>query len=94
MREENHDLYSIAAKTRVTISWSEETETFVTKKKTRFPKNVKTPVTLTFSPQNSEYGDIFKNAGLDIKPLEFNDTTNKPVVEKTPTLEDLLKDFK
>lgn len=98
MREESHPLYPIAAKAHLTISWPDSIETLTSYKKIHHPKNPKSPVTLTISPHDSEYGDIFKDAGIDVLPIDhnlFTDTVSpNGDTDSPPTLEDLLKDFK
>jgi hypothetical protein len=96
MREESHPLYSVAARTRVTISWANTIEV-TSHTKAKFPKDLNAPVTLTFAPQDSEYGDIFKKAGVTVVPVDpklFSESLEPPNGDSPPTLEDLLKDFK
>ena len=98
MQEENHPLYPIAAKTKISISWPPNTEVITTSKHIKYPKSSSAPVTLTFAPHNSEFANLLKAAGVNITPIDhqsFDETIpNTQNTERPPTLEDLLKDFK
>lgn len=96
MREDNHPLYSVAARTRITITWDANTETVINKKKIKFPKDPNTPVVLTIAPHDSQFAAALSAAGIDVKTPLNRDliggaTTDE---EPIPTLDDLLKDFK
>lgn len=94
MREDAHPLYPVAARTRVTITWNDDIEVLTNQKKMRFPKDINTLVIMTFAPHDSEFGDIFKKAGLEIKPIDFTSDEVGGASDAAPTLDDLLKDFK
>ena len=63
MQEENHPLYPIAAKTKISIIWPPDTEVITTSKHIKYPKSSSAPVTLTFAPHDSEFADLLKSRG-------------------------------
>jgi hypothetical protein len=91
MLTENHELYPVAAKTKISLSWDEtKIPTKLGYRNSKTPIDSKAPVTLTIGPQDSEYADALKAAGLTATPIP---QSTLPDGKSPPSLDTLLKDW-
>ena len=71
MREANHPEYNIAARARVSLSFGPdagypEVEIKLDSQGGKRPVDREVPAKITISPHDSEFGDVLKNAGVEI----------------------------
>lgn len=96
MRKSGHDKYSLVARVRVTIEPVDPNEPVDLQGRHKVPKNRSAKYWLQLRPNDTEFGDILKNAGVDIEL----GSEESPSIEPSPTpatadsLEDLLRDLK
>lgn len=100
MREDNHPLTKVAARTKFRIEWDHsKIETLFNKKRVAYPKSPDAKVNLIIEPHDNEFRDILKSAGFDIhRRVDPISGVSAPAVasedpEPVPSLEKLLKDI-
>jgi hypothetical protein len=96
MQLDAHPLYSVAARTKITIEWDENAvETIRTAKRVRLPKDTNSPVTLVIAPHDSQFTDALIRAGLGVKPQQPT-SPESPPADSAPnsTSLDILLDLK
>jgi hypothetical protein len=97
MREENHQLSAVVAKTRISIVWDSTTEVLYSKKRVAYPKSADARVNIVIEPHDSEFAAALAAAGITIRPI--TDDGIVPATEgsgsntPTPSIEKLLGDL-
>lgn len=91
MREENHELYPVASRTKVSIAWEPTIPTKQGYHNSRRPEDIDAPVTMTIAPRDSEFTEALVAAGITI------DRSHEPKLPDstidTPRLDSILKDW-
>jgi hypothetical protein len=82
MRDLKHEHYPLASQAKITISWPDNTETSKSSRNVRFPKDMNTICDVVIMPSDSEFNDVLKSAGVNIKPLDPPTTPSTPIVEE------------
>ncbi len=98
MFHEKHPQYDAVSRVRITIDLGDLSKKQVGT--TWVPQNPRAPVTITFSPNDSEFDDMFSDVDITAPSAPPSDTTNTTVPDddttprsSTDILEDLLKDI-
>lgn len=97
MREENHPLANIVSKTKISITWDhEKVATRFNKKKVAYPVSADSKVTLVIEPFDDQFAEALKRAGIDThRPVTTTGIEPPPADgTPTPTLDDLMENFK
>jgi hypothetical protein len=95
MREENHQLYKIAAKTKISIQWDDSLiPTIRGKRGLKYPSDRRSQVNLVIEPHDNEFSDMLSAQGINTKaPVDQSLITPMPTdpMEKLQTdLESML----
>lgn len=103
MQREGHPQYIIVSRVRTSLLWGEKAGyPAVPSRKHRnslLPFDRSVPAKLVLMPQDSEFNEIIKNAGIeiDILPLSADTIADSPPAapaEAIPTLDDILNSIK
>lgn len=94
MREENHPLYRVAAKTKLSIQWDEVTTNTVRGKRgLKYPSDRRTKVKLIIEPHDNEFSDLLAAQGVNVK-APIDDLLTKPEeISAQSDLENMLMDL-
>lgn len=69
MRATSHSQYPLASQARVSISWDDKVVTKKSSRGVKWPGDPLTPCIVTIAPADSEFTDVLKAAGVEVKPL-------------------------
>lgn len=91
MRKSGHEQYNLIARVRVSVRWPDETP--VSKLgRHNVPNDRNTQVIVSLSPNDSEFGDMLRGAGVEMGMDQVLPATT--VTRPLQDLEDLLADLK
>lgn len=94
MRKSAHEKYELCSRVRVSVKWPEETE--VTRLGRHFvPSDRSTPCLVLLQPNDTEFAEALRGAGIDpLHGLELDNTPQPIHVGSVDDLAELLKDIK
>jgi hypothetical protein len=96
MREAKHEKYSLVARIRISITWPMDTD-LVPSGRHSIPDDRQSPVTLSISPNDSEFDDLLDGAGVSLPDISIDDMFAEPDGAPSPqgsdVLASLLKDM-
>ena len=91
MRKAAHPQYHLVARVRVTIQWPPDTKT-VKQGRHNIPEDRNTKCLVTLQPNDAEFADLHREAGVDPQ-LGSEPITEDHQVLPPSALEDILKNF-
>lgn len=92
MRKSGHEKYSLVARVRVSVKWSDD-EPIEKQGQHNVPTNRAAKVLVSLRPNDEEFGSLLKSAGVDMDLGIDDSTTLSPGITPATTteLEELLK---